>query len=83
MIQYLLLGLIKVLDNIIITAKNITTYQNKKIVTGLLTIISQFMFYYLIKSVVSDGSNTSIAIICICSGIGTFIAMQLNEVFKS
>lgn len=80
--EIILLGLIKVLDNVILTAKSITTYQNKRIVTSLLVVLSQFMFYFLIKSVVADDSIISTSVVCICSGIGTYIAMVLNDKFK-
>ena len=43
--QWLFLIFIKILDNIILTAKTITTYQNKKILSSLLVVISQFIFY--------------------------------------
>lgn len=80
--ELFILGLIKVIDNVISTAKSITTYQNKKVITSILVIISQFLFYSVIKSVVSDDSLLSIIIVCICSGIGTYLAMLFNEKFK-
>lgn len=80
--EILILGLIKVLDNMITTAKSITTYQNKKIATSILVIISQFMFYLVIKSVVADDSMISTAVVCVCSGIGTYIAMLINDKTK-
>lgn len=80
--ELLILGLVKVIDNIISTAKSITTYQNKKLVTSILVIISQFMFYFLIKSVVSDDSLISISVVCVCSGVGTYIAMLFNDKTK-
>ena len=80
--ELLILALIKVFDNIITTAKSITTYQNKKIATSILVVISQFMFYLVIKSVVSDDSLLTTTIICICSGIGTYIAMLISDKTK-
>ena len=82
MLEIILLGLIKVIDNIITTAKSITTYQNKKFITSFLVIISQFMFYFIIKQIVADDSILSIVVVCICSGIGTYIAMGINNRFK-
>ena len=80
--ELLILGLVKVLDNVIMTAKSITTYQNKKFITSILVIISQFMFYFIIDSVVSDDSMITTIVICICSGIGTYIAMTINDKTK-
>jgi len=81
-VELLILGVIKVLDNMITTAKSITTYQNKKIATSILVIISQFMFYLVIKSVVQDDSLISTIVVCICSGVGTYIAMTINDKTK-
>lgn len=78
----ILLGLVKVFDNVITTAKSISTYQNKKILTSILVIISQFMFYFIVKSIVSDGSIISTSVVCICSGLGTYAAMGFNDHFK-
>lgn len=80
--ELLILGVIKVLDNMITTAKSITTYQNKKIATSILVIISQFMFYLVIKSVVEDDSFITTTVICLCSGIGTYIAMTISDKTK-
>lgn len=80
--EFIILGIIKIIDNMISTAKNITTYKGKKLLTSLLVIISQFLFYFLIDSVVSDDSYTTIIVICICSGVGTYIAMYINDVAK-
>ena len=80
--ELLVLGIIKIIDNIVSTAKNITTYQNKKILSSILVVISQFMFYFIIDSVVEDGSMLSIAVVCVCSGIGTYIAMFINDRYK-
>ena len=77
--QLLLIGLIKVFDNIIGTVKNIFIYKNKKLMTALLTIVSQFMFYFVIKSVASDDSLITILVISVCSGLGTYIAMFAND----
>ena len=80
--QYLLLAMIKILDNIIITAKTITTYQNKKILSSLLVIVSQFIFYLIITRVVKDNTILVIIIISVSSGVGNYIAFILNEKFK-
>lgn len=77
-----ILGFVKVLDNVISTAKNITTYRNKKALTSLLVIISQFMFYFVIKSVTQDDSLVTTAVVCVCSGVGTFLAMSVDEKLK-
>lgn len=80
--ELLVLMLVKILDNIISTAKSIATYKGKVFLSGILVIISQFMFYFVVKSITEDGSLFSIAAISISSGIGTLIAMQADSKFK-
>lgn len=40
------------------------------------------MFYFVIKSVVDDNSLISISVVCICSGVGTYLAMLVNDKLK-
>lgn len=82
MISYILLAIVKILDNLILTAKSIATYQNKKILSSLLIIVSQFIFYFVITEVVNDSAMTAIIVISISSGIGNYLAFVLNEKFK-
>lgn len=77
--ELVLLGLVKVLDNVISTAKSITTYKNKKLLTSILVVISQFLFYFVVKSIVQDSSTITTIVVCICSGIGTYVAMLISE----
>ena len=77
--ELIILGLIKLIDNIIGTVKNIFIYKNKKLLTSLMVVISQFLFYFVIKSVASDDSMLTITVISVCSGIGTYIAMYAND----
>lgn len=77
--ELIILGLIKLIDNIIGTVKNIFIYKNKKLLTSLMVVISQFLFYFVIKSVASDDSMLTITVISVCSGVGTYIAMYAND----
>lgn len=77
--ELIILGLIKILDNVISTAKTIATYRNKKCLSALLVIINQIMFYYVITSVVESKSTITTIIVCVCSGIGTYLAMLIND----
>lgn len=83
MVQYIILALIKILDNVIITGKSIATYMNKKLLSSMLVIISQLMFYIIIKQVISDNSMLTIIVVSIASGIGNYIAFEIADHFKS
>ena len=82
MIGYILLAIVKIGDNIIQTAKSISTYQERKIISSILTIISQLMFYLIISRVIKDNTLLAIIIVSVSSGIGNYIAFAINSRFK-
>ena len=79
---YLILAIIKILDNIILTAKNIATYKEYKIVSSILVVISQLIFYLVIDQVIDDNTILAIVIVSVSSGIGNYIAFLINNKFK-
>lgn len=78
----IVLGIIKIIDNIIATWKNISIAQNKIILSAVLVTISQFLFYIVVKQTVSDSSVYSIIVVSVCSGIGTLFACLINFKLK-
>lgn len=63
----------------IITAKNIATYKEQKILSSILVVISQLIFYLVIDKVISDNSLLTIMIVSIASGVGNYIAFEINS----
>lgn len=82
MIGYIFLAIIKVFDNIIQTAKSISTYKEQKILSSILTIISQLIFYLVISQVIDDNTLLSIVIVAVSSGIGNYLAFLISDKFK-
>ena len=82
MLSYILLSIIKIFDNVVSTAKSIATYQEKKVLSSILVIISQLIFYLIIDQVINDSTMLAIIIVAISSGIGNYIAFTINERFK-
>ena len=82
MIEYILLSIIKIGDNIVQTAKSISTYKEQKILSSILTIISQLMFYLIISRVIEDNTLLAIIIVSVSSGVGNYIAFEINSRFK-
>lgn len=82
MIGYILLALVKVFDNIVLTAKSIATYKEQKILSSILVIVSQLIFYLVIDQVISDNTMLAIIIVSVSSGIGNYIAFEINSRFK-
>ena len=82
MIEYILLAVIKILDNIILTAKSIATYKEQKLFSSILVVISQLIFYLVINQVINDNTIMAIVIVSVSSGIGNYIAFIINNKFK-
>ena len=82
MIGYIILGLIKILDNIILTAKSLAQYKEQKVLSSILVVISQLIFYLVIDQVIEDNTLLAIAIVSISSGIGNYVAFEINAKFK-
>lgn len=82
MIEYIVLGLIKVLDNIVLTAKSLAQYKEQKILSSILVIISQLIFYFVISKIIEDNSILAIVIVAISSGLGNLLAFKINDKFK-
>lgn len=82
MLEYILLAIVKVFDNVIITAKNIATYQEKKIISSILVIVSQLLFYLVIGEVINDNTMLAIVIVSVASGIGNLLAFVINDKVK-
>ena len=82
MIEYILLAIVKIGDNIIQTAKSISTYKEQKLLSSVLTVISQLIFYLVISQVIEDNTLLAIVIVSVSSGLGNYIAFAINSKFK-
>ena len=82
MTGYIFLAFIKVFDNVISTAKNICQFKELKMLSSVLTIVSQLLFYLVISQVIEDNTFLSIAVVSISSGLGNYLAFILNDRFK-
>ena len=79
---YVVLAIIKIFDNVVLTAKSIATYKEYKIISSILVVISQLIFYLVIDQVIEDNTILAIIIVAISSGIGNYIAFWINGKFK-
>lgn len=79
---YVILALIKVFDNVVSTAKSIATYKEYKVISSILVVISQLLFYLVIDKVIEDNTMLAIIIVSVSSGIGNYIAFSINSRFK-
>lgn len=77
-----LLFVVKILDNIIMTIRTIAIYKGQKVFTTFLTIISQLMFYFIIKQVVQDDSVLTICVISGAAGFGNYFGFLISDKYK-
>ena len=82
MIEYILLAIVKIGDNIVQTAKSISIYKEQKFISSVLTVISQLLFYLVISRVIKDNTLLAIIIVSVSSGLGNYIAFSINNKFK-
>lgn len=82
MTYYLILIIVKIFDNVIGTFKSIFTYKGYKVLSSLLVIVSQLIFYLLINQIVEDNTLLTIVIVSVSSGIGNYIAFCINDKVK-
>ena len=82
MLHQIILGIVKVVDNIVSTEKTILTQKNKALAASILVVLSQFMFYFVITEVVADNNIISITVVSIASGLGSYIAFYINKKFS-
>lgn len=80
--HYLVLAVVKIIDNIITTEKTILTQKNKALAASVLVVVAQIMFYFLITEIVADNNTLAILVVSIASGIGSYIAFYINNKFS-
>ena len=78
----LFLFIVKVIDNILGTSKTILIQKNKGVLAALSVVISQIIFYKLIDAVGNSDSDLTMYVIAIASGVGTYLAVKLNDKFS-
>ena len=79
--EYIVLGLIKIADNIISTYKNIAIYKGLKVLSSSLVFVSQLIFYLIIGQIVEDNTWTAILIVAFGSAVGNYFALVLDDKF--
>ena len=77
-----LLFFAKVLDNTINTTKTILIQRNRCLLAGLSVVLSDFIYFTLIKNVLSTDSNLAIGIVALGGGAGCCLAVALSNRFS-
>lgn len=77
----ILIFIVKVLDNLLSTAKTILIQKNKAVLASISVIISQIIFYKLVNAV-NNGGDTIIYLISFASALGTYLALIIDNKFS-
>lgn len=81
-LNLIVLFVVKVIDNILGTSKTILVQKNKGVLAAVTVVISQVIFYRLIDAVNSSDSDITMYAISLASGVGTYLAVKLNDKFS-
>lgn len=76
------LFVVKVFDNILNTTKSIMIQRNKPAMAGIVVVLSQIIYFTIVKKVVTQGSNVDIAVVSMAAGLGTFLAVKLGNKYS-
>ena len=76
------LFILKMIDNALGTAKTILVQNNKGLLAGLALALSNFIYFYITKDIVTSDGFTSLAIVSIASGVGCCMAITFNNKFS-
>ena len=81
-IELAVLFILKAVDNLLSTGKQILIQRQRPILASLSVVISQIIFYRLISKVSASGGDLALYIVSIASGVGTLIAVKLSDKFS-
>ena len=70
LIYYGALFLAKVLDNALSTTKTILIQRSRWLLAGIAVVLSDFIYFWLTKRIVSGDNNWAILIVSLAGGVG-------------
>ena len=79
MIYFGVLFLAKVLDNALSTTKTIMIQRSRWILAGIAVLLSDFIYYWITKRVVSADGDLAMLIVSVAGGIGCSLACLISE----
>lgn len=81
-IFFAILFVAKVVDNALSTAKTILIQRSRWIIAGVIVMLSDIIYFWVTKNIVSAESNLMIVIVSIAGGLGCFLACFIGERFS-
>ena len=81
-LELFLLGLFKMIDTLLGTAKTILVQRNRCILAGVALGLSNFIYMSITKDIVASDSMLSLIIVSVASGIGCCLAIAFSNKFS-
>ena len=81
-IFFAILFVAKVIDNALSTAKTILIQRSRWIIAGVIVMLSDVIYFWVTKNIVSAESNLMIVIVSLAGGIGCSLACFMGERFS-
>ena len=81
-IFFAILFVAKVIDKALSTAKTILIQRSRWIIAGVIVMLSDVIYFWVAKNIVSAESNLMIVIVSIAGGIGCSLACFMGERFS-
>lgn len=81
-IFFAILFVAKVVDNALSTAKTILIQRSRWIIAGVIVMLSDVIYFWVTKNIVSAESNLMIVIVSIAGGLGCSLACFIGERFS-
>lgn len=69
----------KVIDNAINTTKTIMIQRSRWVLAGIAVILSDFIYFWIMRNVVSSDNVLTMLIVAIASGVGCSLACFMND----
>lgn len=69
----------KVVDNALSTSKTIMIQRSRWVLAGFAVVLSDFIYFWITKRVVSAESELAILVVAIAGGVGCSLACFVNE----
>ena len=78
-IYFAILFAVKVLDNTLNTTKTILIQRNRCLLAGLTVIVSDYLYFTLIKNVLTSSGNLAVAVVAVAGGVGCCLAVGISQ----
>ena len=79
LINLAVLFVAKVADNALSTTKTILVQRSRWILAGIAVIISDFIYFWITKRVVSANNEIAMLVVAVAGGVGCSLACFINE----